>query len=499
MDGRDILDRLDRGMKQNFRPTRRLFGRYELLMEMARGGMATIFLARMTGPKRFEKLIVLKRIHSHLAQEVGFTRMFLDEARINAMIHHPNVATVFDMGEHGGAYYLTMEHVHGEDLAELLYVASKTPASLPWSYAARIVCDAAAGLHAAHESKNSAGKSLNVVHRDVSPQNILISYDGNVKVVDFGIAYAAERVSKTATGRIKGKAAYMAPEQVLGQPVDRRADIFALGIVLWEAVCLKRLFREDSDAATLLRVQAADVPRPRAVRSDIPVHLEALIIKALRKNPDERYQTAGEFGAALERLLVNSGEYVSHQDLADLMQQVFKEEKGVKDRRIREATTAVQSGPAHEATASLDTPTEAVEPLDGAKGRAGARRRAGSREREADVTLAPGEGSLSQVTLRKRRAAVLVGALAAVAAMVVLVGVLMFRTSGRTEPGSSGGRSSGGSGEAATSPRPDPRRDPVRPAPPSIQAEVPTVTFKVTVRPAEARTVVRFKGKRYRG
>jgi serine/threonine protein kinase len=461
------------------RGSRRLFGRYELLLEMARGGMATLYLARASGPRRFQKLVAVKRIHDHLAQEARFIKMFMDEAHITARNDHPNVASVFDMGAEGSAYFLVMEYVHGEDLVALLRTASENRGELPWPYAVRIVCDAAAGLHAAHELKNASGEPLNVVHRDVSPQNILITYDGNVKVVDFGIAYAAERLSQTRTGTIKGKAAYMAPEQVQGLPVDRRADVFSLGIVLWEAICLQRLFREDSDAATLRRVEHADVPPPRTIRSDLPDDLQRIVLKALSKAPSDRYQTAIELGSALEQYLVSSDQYVSHNDLALWMQRQFERQKDDKDACIRGALCDASSSACAELT--LPPPGKAAQ---------------GTSPEHAAVSA----GSLSEParrpSTRRRRwgvFALLVGGFLA-SGVIALAVFLAEGRRGDSQP---------------TRPSPgETKRSVDRPGMPSDPAGRPrhpgrpdrrTVTLELTIRPAAVKPVVVFRGRSYQG
>lgn len=321
------------------------FGRFQLLLEMSRGGMATLFLARLKGPQNFQKLVVIKKIHDHLAGEREFIEMFQDEARIAALIHHPNVATIFDMGTADDSYYIAMEYVHGHNLAEVMRTAKRVVGTLPWPHAARIVANAAAGLHAAHELRNPDGKPLNVVHRDVSPQNLLISYDGHVKVVDFGIAYAAEKISHTTDGTIKGKIAYMSPEQASSSPLDRRSDVFSLGIVLFEAVCMKRLFKADTDAATLYRVLETVVPPPSSVRPDIPPELEEIMLKALHKDPERRFATAGDLEEALERLLVRQGQMVSHHQIGDMMMRFFEDQRRVKDEQIQQASHAEPEEP----------------------------------------------------------------------------------------------------------------------------------------------------------
>ncbi|MFH2005731.1 MAG: serine/threonine-protein kinase [bacterium] len=317
--------------------TERVFGRFELLMEMNQGGMATLFLSRIKGPEKFEKLLAIKKIHPHLARRREFINMFLDEARLAALIQNPHVATIFDMGKVGQSYYLAMEYVHGQNLTDILRSVARQRRSLAWPVVARIVADAAAGLHAAHELKSPDGTPLGVVHRDVSPQNVLVSYEGHVKVVDFGIAYAAERVGQTDAGVLKGKVAYMSPEQTYGVGLDRRSDIFSLGILLFEAVCQRRLFKEDNDAASLMKVREAIVPSPRTINPQIPVELERIILKALAKDKAERFSTASELAEQLEELMVTEGQGVSHHKLSKMMNRLFYDKKKLKDRQIKEA------------------------------------------------------------------------------------------------------------------------------------------------------------------
>ncbi|MCD6498521.1 MAG: serine/threonine protein kinase [Deltaproteobacteria bacterium] len=320
-------------------------GRFELLMEISHGGMATLYLARMSGPQSFEKLVAVKRIHDHLAKERQFVEMFFDEARIAARIEHPNVASIFDLGEMDGIFYLAMEYVHGENLKDVIRESIRQHIAIPWTIIVTIVAEAARGLHAAHELKNSEGRLLGVVHRDVSPQNIVVSYDGHVKVIDFGVAYAAERVTHTEEGSVKGKLAYMSPEQVAGEPVDRRSDIFSLGIVLHEALCFRRLFKRDSPAAIMTAVQRAEVPPPSSIRPSVPRDLDRIVARALARDREGRYQTAGEFADALERLVVLRRAVVNQDTLGSQIQRLFVEKKKKKDAEIREALHRRVPGP----------------------------------------------------------------------------------------------------------------------------------------------------------
>jgi len=309
-----------------------VFGRFRLLMEMGEGGMATLFLARIRGPKMFEKMVAIKRIHGHLTGNEEFVDMFLDEARIAALIHHPNVVNTFDLGIIDGSHFIAMEYVHGQTLLDLFKKSLRLQVPIPWEHAVRIVADAAAGLHAAHELKTSAGESMGVVHRDVSPQNILISYEGHVKVVDFGIAYATEKLSHTKTGMVRGKVPYMSPEQTRSEPLDRRSDIFSLGIVLYELVCMKRLFKASSESESLRLVRAAHMELlPREIRSELPVALEKVIVQCLAREPEARYASAGDLAEALEALLIRDGKAVSSQSFARFMDRMFHTQRKLKD------------------------------------------------------------------------------------------------------------------------------------------------------------------------
>ncbi len=281
----------------------RRVGKYELLTSIGEGGMAEVFLARQRGPLDFEKVVVIKTIHPHLAKRDEFVRMFLDEARIAAQINHPNVVQVFDLGLEGSTFFIAMEYLAGEPLTALMQAGAKSGDLLPALLAAHIVAQAAEGLHAAHELKNMAGKPLEVVHRDVSPGNIVVLYDGGVKVVDFGVAKAKGRLTQTVGQQVKGKFAYMAPEQIAGKPIDRRADLFGLGVVLWEALTSRRLYRAENDAATLQAILGRRPKPPSTVRKDVPRELDAITMRALAIDPEQRYATARELQQELNALL----------------------------------------------------------------------------------------------------------------------------------------------------------------------------------------------------
>ncbi len=315
-------------------PTTRL-GRYELHFRLAAGGMATVYLARIAAQNAFEKWVAVKVIHPHMATDRGYVRMFLDEARLAARMDHPNLCHVFDFGDDHGAYYLAMEYLHGETLSAVLRHAIRER-PLPIAFGVRIVADAARGLHAAHELRGADGAPAGVVHRDVSPQNIFVLYDGVAKVVDFGIARSDERTTeKTRTGVVKGKLAYMAPEQLVGAPLDRRVDVFALGIVLWECTLGRRLFQRPNDAETMFAVVRAEIPSPASIAPNYPPMLERIVMRALAADPTQRYQTAGELARDLERFVAHSGTHAGPEDLADFMGTLFAERKAGRERQLR--------------------------------------------------------------------------------------------------------------------------------------------------------------------
>jgi serine/threonine protein kinase len=269
-----------------------LVGRYEVIHRLGHGGMASVYLGRAIGTAGFERLVAVKVIHPHLAREPEFVEMFLDEARIAAKIHHPNVVEIIDLGEDEELFFMVMEYVEGETLSSLLRQLRKQDELLPLPAALQIVADACKGLAAAHDLVDRDGQPLQLVHRDVSPHNLLVSMDGRVKVVDFGIMKAAGKRSSTLTGQLRGKIAYMSPQQARSEKVDRRADVFALGAVLWEMVTGQRLFSGETDVETLDRVLHHRPPELAEVRPDLPAALGEIVRKALASDLDDRYSSA---------------------------------------------------------------------------------------------------------------------------------------------------------------------------------------------------------------
>jgi len=302
-------------------------GRYELCFELASGGMASVHLARVEGNPGFEKLVALKRIHPHLANEKDYVEMFLDEARIASRITHSNVCSVFDFGEVDGEYFIAMEYLVGEPLSRVqqrvLANADQRNSPMLPARMARIIAQACEGLHAAHELKDTHGDSLHVVHRDVSGDNLFVTYDGATQVVDFGIAHARQRAHTTEAGQVKGTFPYMAPEQMTAAVVDRRVDVWALGAVLWELLTLRKLFLRESDVDTMYAVLSGEIRPPSEYRSDVSPELDEIVLKALRRSPDERWQSAREMGQALRRYLASQEGLVGPAEIADWMAELF--------------------------------------------------------------------------------------------------------------------------------------------------------------------------------
>jgi len=280
-----------------------VLGRYELLLPIASGGMAMVWAARLKGSRGFQKIVAVKTMLPKLSEDEQFEQMFLDEASLASQIRHPHVVEILDLGEQHGILFLVMEWIDGVPLNQLMK-AARPKGGIPIPVAVRIAIQACSGLQAAHELKDGDGKLVGLVHRDISPQNILVTYDGVSKVVDFGVAKAtALGGGATVAGQIKGKVAYMAPEQVRGGSIDRRVDLFAMGIVLYALTTGKHPFRRESEAATMYNICAPQpVMPPRKVVPDYPIELEQVVIKALAKDPNKRYQTANELLKALDQL-----------------------------------------------------------------------------------------------------------------------------------------------------------------------------------------------------
>ncbi len=322
-------------------------GKYRVIAELARGGMGVVYLGIARGPAGFRKILVLKVLKPELAEQEGFVSMFLDEARLAARLSHPNVVQTHEVGTADGRPYLAMEYLEGQTLHRILRRSQHCGAPLPLAYHLKVLVDVLAGLHHAHELLDEEGSPLGVVHRDVSPHNVLITYDGQVKVVDFGIAKALDSSSDTRTGVLKGKVSYMSPEQTRGEAVDRRADVFAVGVMLWEAVTGRRLWLAKSDVAILHERLTTGVPRPREVAPETPDALERIVLRALAEDPRDRYESAAAMRAELESYLRANGlDAVRDADLGSQVGDLFADARALIRSLLDAQRRALRDGEA---------------------------------------------------------------------------------------------------------------------------------------------------------
>lgn len=315
-----------------------VLGRYELLLPIAQGGMATVWAARQKGSRGFQKTVAIKTMLPALSDDPQFEQMFLDEASLASRIHHPNVAEILDVGEQDDVIYIVMEWVDGEALSVLTKTSKKNNVTFPQRIALRIVRQACSGLHAAHELRDENDQSLDLVHRDVSPQNILVSYDGIVKMVDFGVAKALGRAGgETTAGQLKGKVPYMSPEQALGKKIDRRTDVFAMGIVLYRLTTGLHPFLGESDIVTMKNIISRPVLPPRMKNPNFPAELERVLLTCLKKDANERYQTMLELDAAIERVLAIAGASVVDDDIGAFVRTVMGDRGQKRRGALRDA------------------------------------------------------------------------------------------------------------------------------------------------------------------
>ncbi|RME29358.1 MAG: serine/threonine protein kinase, partial [Deltaproteobacteria bacterium] len=310
------------------------FGKYHLLEKIATGGMAEVYLAKAYGAAGFERLLVIKKILPHMAEDEEFITMFIDEARIASTLTHSNIVQITELGREGTDYYIAMEYVHGKDLSKLIARLGKLKRRLPIPLAVLITCKLCEGLDYAHNKTDSTGRSLKIVHRDISPGNVLLSYEGDVKLIDFGIAKAQNRMGRTTAGTLKGKFGYMSPEQVRGLPVDHRSDIFSVGILLYEMLTGERLFHSETDFGTLERVRNAEITPPTTYNAKIPPELEKTVMKALAREPEERFQSAAELHEAIASFLLDGSSLTTGKSLAAFLRQVFEKEIAAENERL---------------------------------------------------------------------------------------------------------------------------------------------------------------------
>lgn len=318
--------------------------RYRVVEKLESGGMAEVFRAESEGLQGFRKQVAIKRVLPHLSEKKKFIQMFLDEARLSAQLSHSNCVQVFDIGVGDNAYFIVMEFVDGANLKAIAESIKKQGKEFPVAQAAFIAQEICKGLSYAHEFRDANGNELRIVHRDMSPPNVLITKYGEVKIVDFGLAKANSQLEKSEPGIIKGKFSYLSPEAALGQEVDLRTDVFAVGIILWELLSGQRLFLGDTDFQTVKKVQQAVVPSISALNRRVPPELETIVNKALARDPTQRYQSARELGQDLNRFLYGLGQPVSTWDIASLVVGAMRERQrkrvpqgSIIDKLIEEA------------------------------------------------------------------------------------------------------------------------------------------------------------------
>ena len=344
-----------------------VFGDYEVFGRLAFGGMAEIFLARQMSSSGSQRNVVIKRILPHVADDDLFVQMFLDEARLAIQLSHPNICHIYEFGRQDNSYFMAMEWVNGVPLGKLIS-RTRSEGGIPVAVTVKIISHIAEALHYAHRARDERGRPLGIVHRDVSPANIMVSYEAGVKLLDFGVAKAASQGTKTVAGTVKGKFAYMSPQHCMGQEIDARADIFSLGVCLYEALTSKKLYHRPNEYETMQAIVDGPVPSPREVRPDLPIVLDAIVQKALAKKPEDRYQTAGELQSALEHYLQDSREVVGATRVSEYLDSLYH--------------TEIRRGPQVDASISTGLSRVRIRPADGAVESAGA-----APQRDFEITM----------------------------------------------------------------------------------------------------------------
>lgn len=330
------------------------FGKYSLLHRIAVGGMAEIFIARHTGMKGFSRKIVIKKIRPHLSEEQSFINMFLNEAKLAAQLSHSNIAQIYDLGRIEQSYFIAMEYVRGRDMRAVTNKAEGKKIPFPLEYALKVAADTCEGLFYAHRRTDDSGHPLNIVHRDVTPENIMVSFDGEVKMLDFGIAKAENLATETKVGEIKGKLGYMSPEQIMGKSLDHRSDLFSLGVVLYEWLTGKKLFSAKHDVDVLRNVMEGKIYPPSYFRQEVPKAVEEIVMKALERNRQQRYQSAWEMQFDIRQFLSNHEFNPSNIHLSNFIRQIFAEDIQKDEALLSKAEQeAERMQPEGEATASF--------------------------------------------------------------------------------------------------------------------------------------------------
>jgi serine/threonine protein kinase len=322
-------------------PRTLVVGRYALFGEIAAGGMASVHFGRLLGPAGFSRVVAVKRLHAQLAKQAEFVSMFVDEVRLAARIQHPNVVPTLDVVEEQGELFLVMEYVHGESLAQLIRLARSRGLHVPPGIATSIACGLLHGLHAAHQAESETGVPLGIIHRDVSPQNVLVGSDGITRVLDFGVARATGRLSTTRDGQLKGKPAYLAPERIEGREADRRSDVYGAAVVLWETLTGARLFDAENDAAVMAQVVSGAMTSPGTLAPGISPALEAITLRGMDRDPEKRFVTAREMALALEQQVG----LVAPNEVGDWVADIAREQLESRARYLAELDSMTLASP----------------------------------------------------------------------------------------------------------------------------------------------------------
>jgi serine/threonine-protein kinase len=401
----------------------RVVGRYALYGEIASGGMATVHIGRLLGPVGFARTIAIKRLHPQYAKDPEFVSMFLDEARVAARIAHPNVCATLDVVATQGELFLVMEYLQGETLSRMIRAVRHRGEIIDPRIAVSVMAQTLHGLHAAHEAKSERGEHLHIVHRDISPQNVLVGRDGVTKVLDFGVAKAAGRFHTTREGNVKGKLPYMSPEQLRGQPVDRQTDVYAAAVCLWEALTSKKLFKGDNEGSVLEQVLFGPIDPPSRWVPSVPPQLDALVMRGLERDKTRRFATAREFALALERALPPA----LASDIGDWVENVAGDVLNERAERIAEIESVTDSVPAMGLTEVMNGLGEAASavPMGPSSGMVGGSS-SGVSSQVSSISVAAGEHPMFQQP--KRRIPLWIGIGASVAALLIVVIVIAAAT-----------------------------------------------------------------------
>lgn len=417
----------------------RIIGRYALHQGIAAGGMATVHLGRLLGPAGFSRTVAIKRLHAQFAKDPEFVSMFLDEARVAARIRHPNVVSTLDVVALDGELFIVMDYVEGESLARLIRVAKGRGEWVPIKNSIALMTNVLYGLHGAHEAKGERGEPLGIVHRDISPQNILLDIDGSGRVVDFGVAKAVGRLQTTRDGQLKGKLSYMAPEQLKGEAVNRRTDVFAASIVLWELLTARRLFQSENDAATFGKVLTAEVPAPSSFQPELSAELDAIVLKGLARSMDDRYATALDMAEALEQV---SRERPTQRELGRWVRELAAESLARRADQVREleshsAVVALVGNPDPSAISSPGIAPPALAPTQPMPQQL-PREEASGNSNLSSISVARGR-TLPPAQRDRRQLMLILGGVAGVLGFLVILGgfLLIRRATRPAESGSS--------------------------------------------------------------